>query len=141
VRILVTGSREFGDLAAVRRTLAEVTTGRRRPHTVVHGAARGADHLAGVAARLAGWTVEGHAAAWSAPCLPDCRPGCRRTRRDGTTYCSAAGHYRNQHMVDLGADVCVAFFQEGARNSGTRDCVARAKTAGIPVHPYPKGAA
>lgn len=140
MRILVTGSREFDDLAAVRRTLEAVTAGRRRPHTVVHGAARGADHLASLAARLSGWNIESHAAAWTAPCLPECEPNCRKTRDDGTSYCRAAGWYRNQHMVDLGADVVVAFFKAGARNNGTRDCVRRAQAAGIPVHPYPKGA-
>ena len=140
MRILVTGSRDFADLAAVRRALAEVTAGRRRPHTLVHGAARGADHLAAIAARINGWQVEVYAAAWTAPCLPECQPDCRKIRRDGTSYCRAAGYYRNQHMVDLGADVLVAFFKTGARNSGTRDCVRRAQSAGIPVHPYPKGA-
>ena len=40
-----------------------------------------------------------------------------------------AGPIRNQHMVDLGADLCLAFMMPGSR--GTADCVARARAAGI----------
>lgn len=42
-----------------------------------------------------------------------------------------AGPYRNQQMVDLGANVCLAFPLETSR--GTWDCVRRAEEAGIPV--------
>lgn len=42
-----------------------------------------------------------------------------------------AGPYRNQQMVDRGADVCLAFPASGSR--GTWDCVRRAKDAGIEV--------
>lgn len=44
---------------------------------------------------------------------------------------SIAGPYRNQQMVDLGANVCLAFPLPGSR--GTWDCVRRAEAAGIPV--------
>jgi hypothetical protein len=36
-------------------------------------------------------------------------------------------------MVDLGADVCLAFFKTGAANRGTKDCCDRARASGIPV--------
>ncbi|QAU06619.1 hypothetical protein SEA_WILLIAMBOONE_116 [Gordonia phage WilliamBoone] len=42
-----------------------------------------------------------------------------------------AGPERNQRMVDMMPDLCIAFLQEGSR--GTVDCVARARKAGIPV--------
>lgn len=42
-----------------------------------------------------------------------------------------AGPIRNQEMVDLGADVCLAFPTEDGR--GTQDCVKRAMAAGIKV--------
>ena len=45
-----------------------------------------------------------------------------------------AGPYRNQLMVDLGADVCLGFPLEGSR--GTYDCIRRAEDAGIPVKVY-----
>lgn len=43
----------------------------------------------------------------------------------------AAGLIRNQRMVDLGADLCLAFPLGESR--GTWDCVARARKAGIEV--------
>jgi len=46
-------------------------------------------------------------------------------------YGKAAGLFRNQQMVDAGADVCLAFPLGESR--GTRDCVRRAVEAGIPV--------
>ncbi|QRY51792.1 SLOG family protein [Mycolicibacterium septicum] len=42
-----------------------------------------------------------------------------------------AGPYRNQQMVDSGADVCLAF--PTAESRGTWDCIRRAEAAGIPV--------
>lgn len=52
---------------------------------------------------------------------------------------NAAGPQRNQHMVNLGAAMCLAFpgpVMPG-RKSGTYDCVDRAKAAGIVVHEFP----
>jgi hypothetical protein len=40
-------------------------------------------------------------------------------------------------MVDLGADVCYAFFAgDGTASKGTADCVRRAEAAGIPVRKF-----
>ena len=109
---------------------------------VAHGGnPRGADFLAGHWARrqrAAGRPVteEARPADWGAPCRPECRPGHRRRRGRGPEYCPAAGNYRNQELlVDRGAGGCLAFFQAGAPNRGTSDCVRRAVTAGIPVWP------
>lgn len=41
---------------------------------------------------------------------------------------------RNQHMVDLGADVCLAFASRWA--SGTGMCARMARRAGIPVFDF-----
>lgn len=134
MRILITGSREFRSLSAVRTAMLEVTAGQRGPHLLVHGNARGADQIAAVVAKRLGWQVESHPADWNGPCRESCAPGHRQTRRDrGSEYCPAAGHLRNQAMVDLGADVVVAFFKEGAANAGTHDCVRRARSAGLTV--------
>jgi hypothetical protein len=133
MRILVTGSRDLRSVEAVKAALLEVTAGHRGPHTLVHGNARGADQIAAVVARRLGWQIEPHPANWAAPCRPECEKGHRRARGNGTEYCPAAGVYRNQQMVDLGADVCVAFLVAGAGNVGTRDCISRAKTASLKV--------
>lgn len=134
MRILITGSREFRSLETVQLTLADVTDGKPGPHTVVHGAARGADTLAAVAAQRFGWQVDPHPADWAGQCRASCKPGHRQPNRNGNGYyCPAAGHHRNQDMVDLGADICVAFLAKNARNSGTHDCIRRAEAAGLKV--------
>lgn len=129
-RILVTGSRDFTHtgvvLAYFERACIHLTGSLDGSSlTVVHGACghpkrlRGADGLADRIAHDLDWTVEPHPADWRAS----------RTQ---------AGHWRNQHMVNLGAALCLAFFAEGAANGGTADCVARATAADIPVWRYPR---
>lgn len=44
-----------------------------------------------------------------------------------------AGFARNAEMVALGADLCVAFYKQGAGNKGTDHCASLAGKAGIPV--------
>lgn len=118
VRILITGSRDWADWhrvqIAIREALFAYQDSRDRlsDAVVVHGGARGADACAAVVAPRMGLRTEEHRADWA---------------RDG----KAAGPLRNQRMVDLGADVCLAFPMPGSR--GTWDCVRRAEAAGIPV--------
>lgn len=137
-RILVTGSRKFGDYDLALTALSEVRWEFGPDFTVVHGDADGADRLLAEMAEARGLTTEAHAADWAGPCRDTCRPGHRRNRRDGSTYCPAAGNYRNQFMVDLGADVCLAF--PIGESTGTRDCMRRAKKAAIPVRVFEGGA-
>lgn len=133
MRILITGSRDLTDIDVVRKALLEATAGRDGLHRVVHGGARGADSLAGIAAAELGWPVEVHPADWSAPCNRHCKHGSRPERGDGSTYCPAAGMHRNKTMVELGADVVIAFYVRGARNRGTSSCVQLAGRAGLDV--------
>jgi endonuclease YncB( thermonuclease family) len=58
----------------------------------------------------------------------DARPG------DWKRYGRAAGFIRNGEMVAEGADICLAF--PYGMSPGTRDCIARAQAAGIPVRIY-----
>jgi hypothetical protein len=83
--------------------------------TLVHGAARGADLLAVMQARLFGWTVEAHPAEWK-------------------VYGKRAGFVRNQAMVKRGADLCVAFIKGGSK--GATMCADLAQQAGIETHRY-----
>jgi hypothetical protein len=139
-RILVTGSRDWTDEEILLGALAHaVVTGlRHHDHVVVvHGACRtGADAMTDRTCRVRGVSLERHPADWDAPCRPECEPGHRRPRQDGTTCCPAAGHYRNQEMADRGAHVCLSFFQPGSANRGTSDCVCRAIAAGITIRPF-----
>jgi hypothetical protein len=165
VRILITGSRLWSDKHTVGNALTWAIG--QFPHltltggvggypgptcrwdrvTVVHGAARGADTIAARIAAVWGMRVEAHPAEWGT-CGLECQPVHRRVRWDGSAYCPTAGHRRNQHMVDRGADLCLGFpsrpgqcGQKGPR-SGTRDCMSRAVKAGIRVVDWPvEGAA
>lgn len=116
-RILVTGSREW---TAVRKMKDVMDNLSRKYHAnvvVVHGGARGADQMAAHYARAYGMQTERHKADWH-------------------RYGKGAGPIRNQLMVDLGADEILAFLVEGLPCVGTRDCIDRAKKAGIPVREY-----
>ncbi len=114
-RILVTGSRLWTDAAAIQDALATWIPAFGGVVTVVHGGARGADEIA---ARLA-WTAFG----------PDVRP--ESWAADWHRWGRSAGVRRNAEMVAAGADVCLAFPLGESR--GTRDCMRRAKAAGIKV--------
>jgi YspA, cpYpsA-related SLOG family len=149
-RILVTGSREWGDrralFGALDGVLAEVAwqarqRGEKWSVTVVHGACpSGADLYAHMwyTSRLGVWGAERvreapHPADWETCSWPDCTPAHRKLRPDGTDYCPGAGFWRNQQMVSQGADACLAFLWTGAGNRGTWDCAGRAQVADMPV--------
>lgn len=137
-RLLVTGSRRHTDGALIRQGLREAGARLGRDTVLVHGAATGADALAAEVWARWGLPVEGHSADWTGPCRPQCRSGHRKPRRDGSTYCPAAGNYRNAEMVRLGADLCVAF--PLGRSQGTRDCMEQAALAGIEILTFERAA-
>lgn len=150
-RLLVTGSRLWSDTVLFRQevdafALAAAGTGH-SGLVVVHGACypkplhpggprphQSADWLAHLWVNLLDHPLpvaeEPHPAKWAALCRPQCHPGHRREQGRGS-ICPAAGNYRNQLMVDLGADQGIAFPVD--RSVGTRDCIARMNQAGIPV--------
>lgn len=112
MRILITGSRDWTDEHAILGALARLGAERERA-TIVHGdCPTGADAIVKRLAEEAGIPHEPHPADW---------------KKHG----KAAGPIRNQEMVDLGADVCLAFPLGDSR--GTRDCSLRAERAGIKV--------
>lgn len=131
-RVLVTGSRDWSDAEAIDTALSAMARGAAEGGydgmTVVHGGASGADSLAQRWASLrrdAGQPVvpEPHPARWSRG--------------------ASAGMERNREMVDLGADVCVAFVGPCNRprcrrpkphdSHGTAQCMRLAERAGIHV--------
>lgn len=115
MRILVTGSRTWADYPRVVAAIAEAAGRANTTPVVIHGAARGADTLAATAARSLGIEVEEHPANWEA-------------------HGRAAGILRNRLMVDLGADVCLAFIRDDSR--GATHCAALAESRGIPTRRF-----
>jgi len=136
MRLIVTGSREWPSPETVWALLDELLRCLAADHalTVVHGdAPRGVDrHVRRWCERHRDDSAvvhEPHPADWDR-----CRPQCThppRYRRDGTLFCQAAGAYRNQDMVDLGADLVLAF--PFGVSSGTRHCMRAARAADIEV--------
>lgn len=115
-RVLVTGSRAWTDEAAVRTALTKAWRVLGRPFVLVHGGCpTGVDRIA------ADWAIEHHCAYITA----------ERHPADWKTHGKAAGPIRNAEMVNLGADVCLAF--PLGESHGTRGCMALAEKAGIPV--------
>jgi YspA, cpYpsA-related SLOG family len=121
---------------------------------VVHGGAR-----SGVDLYASGWArwhaeksthvapQEVHPARWEGPCRPACWPGHRRpptpetvaSRTDlgpGWDVCPRAGIYRNEEMVALGADLCLAFVGDDDSHGAT-NCCWLAEQAGIPTTRFP----
>ena len=126
MRILITGSRNWGDDVTIIKALHEaiaswgIKPGSDEEIIIVHGGATGADAIAkrwALSKKLFGEHIrdEPHPAKWGV---------------QGT----AAGPIRNQEMIDAGADICLAF--PLGESPGTRDCMRRAKKAGIPVINY-----
>ena len=116
MRILITGSRDLTDVLLVNDAIQNVVDSSGPVSLVVGDCPTGADRFAREYFRISGALdlVDVHYADW-------------------TTHGRAAGPLRNQAMVDSGADLCLAFYREGAGNRGTRDCVRRARAAGIEV--------
>jgi hypothetical protein len=114
MRVIVCGSRTWNDRAAIADVLHDLALTLDTPLncTIVHGNARGADRIAAQEALKAGFYVEAHPADWE-------------------QHGKAAGPIRNQRMADLGADLCIAFW-DGA-SAGTRHMVDLANRRAIRV--------
>lgn len=108
MRVLICGSRSWDDIQTIRMRLVTLP-----PDTViVHGAAPGADTIAGMLATDFGFTVEAHPADWD-------RHGKR------------AGIVRNLAMLDTHPDLVVAFYDGVSR--GTGHTISEARRRGIAV--------
>jgi len=154
-RLLVTASRAWhAEPQVMRDALSEAVTRLLRMQaiehvpiaesgvTLVHGDAWGGDQLAAEAFRsLYPWLpraflVEAHPADWNGPCdpaSPQCVPGHRVRRPDGSHYCPTAGTRRNVAMIKLGADAGLAFILD--HSAGASHCLRAMRSAGIDTTP------
>lgn len=112
-RILVTGSRKWTNPDTITATLDNIPVDPANPPVLVHGAAEGADTIAAEHWKSLGYPTEPHPANWR-------RYGRKR-----------AGHIRNAQMVNLDADLCLAFIHN--HSAGTTHTVELAEAAGIPL--------
>lgn len=106
MRVLVCGGRDFADKSLLERTLSSLGI-----TEICHGAARGADTLAGQWAALHKIPVKEYPAQWN-------------------TWGKSAGYRRNVEMIqDFAPDKVVAF--PGGR--GTQHMIDIARQRGVPV--------
>lgn len=109
-RVLICGSRNYNDIASVRRFLER---NREQIECVIEGGAKGADRCARLAAESLGIPVRTFNADWK-------------------QYGKRAGPIRNQLMLDAGnPHYVLAYPLEGS--IGTWDMINRSKRAGVPV--------
>lgn len=114
MRVIVCGSRDWTDREAIANRLFDLPS----EAVIVHGAAKGADRIAGQEAQKLGLVVEEHPANWQ-------------------TLGKTAGIARNVKMARLGADLCIAFWD--GRSRGTSHMVDQAEKHGIPIELYCEG--
>ena len=105
-KVLVCGGRDYGDRETVQRALDRI-----KPAEIIHGAARGADTLAGA------YALERD--------IP-----CRRFPANWRRHGRSAGFRRNRQMLDEGKPDLVVAFPGGP---GTRNMVKIALERGFPV--------
>lgn len=117
MKVLACGSRSWTDYGAIQGALSGLVE-ERGPFVVIHGAARGADRLAGAAARRLDFEVIEYPADWK-------------------RYGRRAGYVRNEEMLAAGPDLVVAFHRDGSR--GTAHTIRLARDKGVEVVIYEAG--
>lgn len=117
-RLLITGTREGWDPEHLTQVLDEwyaELSQYGQEVMLVHGAAEGVDLQAAHYWKKMKRPVEPHPAKWN-------------------VYGMKAGPIRNAEMVELNADICIAF--PGKKSVGTHDCVRKARHRGIKTVVY-----
>ena len=128
MKILVTGDRNW-DINpelhkeriryVLKRVVADALNSAQEV-TIIHGAARGVDTLAGQVASELGLNVEAYPADWE-------------------KYGKAAGPIRNRKMLDLKPDLVLAFHNDLTKSKGTAHCIKEAEKMGFPVIVFGEG--
>lgn len=122
MKVLITGDRDWKAWGPIKAALDPLP----KDTIIIHGAARGADRMAGDYATTLGLAVESYPAKWN-DCLPDCSVPCSRP------FHAEQGPIRNRLMLDQKPDIVYAFHDNLAASKGTKDCVREAQERGIEV--------
>ncbi len=110
MKVLVCGARDWSDRGVIERELKIFPKGT----TVIHGACRGADNLAGEVARSLSFAVRPYPAEWA-------------------KLGGAAGPARNRKMLEECPDLVLAFHPDITRSRGTKGMVRLATLCGFRV--------
>lgn len=113
MKVLACGDRNWDSFPSIWRELRGLG-----PLTeIVHGDCRGADKMCGGVAKQLGYPVHAMPADWN-------------------KHGNASGPIRNQAMLDAHPDIelVLAFHADLKTSKGTKDMIARARAAGIPVN-------
>lgn len=113
MKVLICGDREWSDKTLIKNALQAIML-QHDSITVIHGAARGADSLAGQCAKELGLTVEEYPADWK-------------------TYGKSAGPIRNRQMINQQPDEVWAYHDNLRESKGTKDMVRVARQLGFTV--------
>lgn len=117
--VIICGSRTWSDWGVIRKLTDSLSS----DTVVVHGAAVGADRIAGVCAKWSGLEVHEYPARWA-------------------TFGKRAGIVRNADMLEKEKPTHVYAFTNNLLTSrGTRNMVERARAAGVPVSVLPQNPA
>lgn len=111
MKVLVCGDRNWVEYDKIRRRLELLP---KEDTIIIHGAARGADTIAGIVGYQLNFKVKQFTAQW-------------------LKYGKAAGAIRNKEMLDQKPDLVIAFHSNLDQSKGTKNCINEAKRRGIPV--------
>lgn len=115
MRVLICGDRNWDDVESIRTLICGLRELHGPSLVIIEGEARGADLMARMTAESLTVTVERYPADW-------------------TAYGRAAGPIRNQQMLTEGKpDTLYAFHDDIDNSKGTKNMVALAMKAGVPV--------
>lgn len=111
MKVLVCGGRDFEDYDMLKTVLSALQVEKGAFTLIIHGAARGADRMAGQYARRHGIAEQAVSADWD-------------------KHGKAAGPIRNKQMLELGKPDLVVAFPGG---KGTANMVEQSKAAGVEI--------
>jgi hypothetical protein len=119
MKILVCGDRNWKNIKIILKVLLKEKKSSKTKITVVHGAAKGADTIAGQVALKLKMNVKLYPAQWQ-------------------LYGRAAGFIRNRQMLDENPDISkvIAFHNNISESKGTKDMLKISKKRGITTKLY-----